>query len=118
MRGALPPAKTKHFAAITDPKQAAELLRTIDGYQGSFIALCALKLAPLVFVRPGELRAAKWQDFDLEAKEWRYFVSKTEVQHIVPLSKQATAILDELNPLTGHLPYLFPSDAPHGATGA
>lgn len=110
LRGALPPAKTKHFAAITDPKQAAELLRAIDGYQGSFIALCALKLAPLVFVRPGELRAAKWQDFDLEAKEWRYFVSKTEVQHIVPLSKQATAILDGLKPLTGHLPYLFPSE--------
>jgi integrase len=110
LRGALPPAKTKHFAAITDPKQAAELLRAIDGYQGSFIALCALKLAPLMFVRPGELRAAKWQDFDLEAKEWRYFVSKTEVQHIVPLSKQATAILDGLKPLTGHLPYLFPSE--------
>jgi integrase len=110
LRGALPPAKTKHFAAITDPKQAAELLRAIDGYQGSFIALCALKLAPLVFVRPGELRAAKWQDFDLAAREWRYFVSKTEVQHIVPLSKQATAILDGLKPLTGHLPYLFPSE--------
>jgi integrase len=110
LRGALPPAKTKHFAAITDPKQAAELLRAIDGYQGSFIALCALKLAPLVFVRPGELRAAKWQDFDLAAREWRYFVSKTEVQHIVPLSMQATAILDGLKPLTGHLPYLFPSE--------
>jgi integrase len=110
LRGALPPAKSEHFAAITEPKQAAELLRAIDGYQGSFIALCALKLAPLVFVRPGELRAAEWQHFDLEAKEWRYFVSKTAVQHIVPLSTQAIAILRELQPLTGHVRYLFPSE--------
>jgi Arm DNA-binding domain len=67
LRGALSVAKSEHFAAITEPKQVAELLRAIDGYQGSFIALCALKLAPLVFVRPGELRAAEWQHFDLEA---------------------------------------------------
>ena len=110
LKGALPPAKSEHFAAITEPKQAAELLRAIDGYSGSFTALCALKLAPLVFVRPGELRAAEWQHFDLEAKEWRYFVSKTAVQHIVPLSTQAIAILKELHPLTGHVRYLFPSE--------
>jgi integrase len=110
LKGALPPAESEHFAAITEPKQVAELLRAIDGYQGSFIALCALKLAPLVFVRPGELRAAEWQNFDLEAKEWRYFVSKTSVQHIVPLSTQAIEILKELQPLTGHVRYLFPSE--------
>lgn len=110
LRGALPVAKSTHFAAITEPKQVAELLRAIEGYQGSFIALCALKLAPLVFVRPGELRAAEWQHFDIEAKEWRYFVSKTSVQHIVPLSNQAIEILEELKPLTGHLRYLFPSE--------
>ncbi len=86
LRGALPAAKGEHFAAITEPKQTAELLRAIDGYQGSLPSVCALKLAPLVFVRPGELRAAEWEHIDLDAKEWRYFVSKTAVQHIVPLS--------------------------------
>lgn len=110
LRGTLPVAKGEHFAAITEPKQVAELLRAIDSYQGSFTALSALKFAPLVFVRPGELRAAEWQHFDLEAKEWRYFVSKTAVQHIVPLSSQAIAILQEIQPLTGHGRYVFPSE--------
>ena len=110
LRGALPPAKGEHFAAITEPKQVAELLRAIDGYQGSLPSVCALKLAPLVFVRPGELRAAEWQHIDLDTKEWRYFVSKTEVQHIVPLSNQAVAILQELHPLTGHGRFIFPSE--------
>jgi integrase len=110
LRGALPVAKGEHFAAITEPKQVAELLRAIDSYQGSFTALCALKFAPLVFVRPGELRAGEWQHIDLEAKEWRYFVSKTAVQHIVPLSSQAIKILEELQPLTGHGRYVFPSE--------
>ncbi len=110
LRGALPPAKGEHFAAITEPKQVAELLRAIDGYQGALPSVCALKLAPLVFVRPGELRAAEWQHIDLDTKEWRYFVSKTEVQHIVPLSNQAVAILQELHPLTGHGRFIFPSE--------
>ena len=95
LRGALPPAKGEHFAAITEPKQVAELLRAIDGYQGSLVAVCALKFAPLAFVRSGELRAAEWQHIDFDAKEWRYFVSKTEVQHIVPLSSQAIKVLEE-----------------------
>jgi len=110
LRGALPPAKGEHFASITEPKQVAELLRAIDSYQGSLSAVCALKLAPLVFVRPGELRAAEWQHIDLEAKEWRYFVSKTEVQHIVPLSSQAVKILEELHPLSGHGRFVFASE--------
>ncbi|PPC91060.1 MAG: integrase, partial [Methylobacter sp.] len=115
LRGALTPAKGTHFAAITEPKPFAELLRAIDSYSGSLTVYSALRLAPLFFVRPGELRAAKWQNFDLEAKEWRYFVTKTEVQHIVPLSRQALTILNELKPLTGHLPYLFPSErTPNG----
>ncbi len=63
-----------------------------------------------MFVRPGELRAAKWQDFDLEAKEWRYFVTKTSVQHIVPLANQAIAILEEIRPLTGGGVWVFPSE--------
>jgi integrase len=110
LRGALPAAKGEHFAAITEPKQVAELIRAIDGYQGSLPSICALKLAPLVFVRPGELRAAEWQHIDIDAKEWRYFVSKTSVQHIVPLSTQAVAILEELRPLTGHGRFVFPSE--------
>jgi integrase len=110
LRGALPPAKGEHFAAITEPQQVAELLRAIDGYQGSFVSVCALKLAPLVFVRPGKLRAAEWQHIDFDAKEWRYLVTKTDVQHIVPLSSQAMSILQELSPLTGHGQFIFPSE--------
>ena len=110
LRGSLSPAKGEHFAALTEPKAAAELLRAIDSYQGSLSAVCALKLAPLVFVRPGELRAAEWQHIDLEAKEWRYYVSKTSVQHIVPLSTQAVAILEELHPVSGHGRFVFPSE--------
>jgi integrase len=115
LKGALPPAKGEHFAAITEPKEVAELLRAIDGYQGSLPAVCALKLAPLVFVRPGELRAMQWQDVNLDTAEWRFFVSKTKVQHIVPLSRQAVAILQELYPLTGRGRYAFPSErTPNG----
>ena len=90
LRGALPPVKGEHFAAITDPKRVGELLRIIEGYHGSFIVNCALRLAPLVFVRPGELRSAEWADIDLGAAEWRYMVTKTKTLHIVPLSRQAT----------------------------
>ena len=110
LRGALPPAKGEHFASITEPKQVAELLRAIDSYQGSLAAICALKLAPLVFVRPGELRAAEWEHISLDSKEWRYFVSKTKTEHIVPLSSQAIKILEELYPLTGHGRYVFSSE--------
>jgi integrase len=115
LKGSLPPAEGEHFAAITEPKEAAELLRAIDGYQGSLPAVCALKLAPLVFVRPGELRTMQWQDVNLEAAEWRFFVTKTKVQHIVPLSRQAVTILQELHPLTGRGRYTFPSErTPNG----
>lgn len=108
LRGALPPVKGEHFAAITDPKRAAELLRAIDGYQGTETVRHALRLAPLVFVRPGELRSAEWAHFDLDAAEWRYTVSKTKSEHIVPLSTQAVAILRDLHKLTGEGRYLFP----------
>jgi integrase len=70
---------------------------------------CAFKLAPLVFVRPGELRQARWEDIDLEAAEWRYIVTKTQTEHIVPLSRQAIEILEELHPLTGRWEYVFPN---------
>ncbi|MFT4058465.1 MAG: integrase arm-type DNA-binding domain-containing protein [Legionella sp.] len=109
LRGALPPVKPKHFAAQTDPKSFGEILRVINDYQGSLIVMCALRLAPLVFVRPGELRHAKWDDIDFEKSEWCYTVSKTNTPHIVPLSTQAITILEELQPLTGSAPFVFPS---------
>lgn len=109
LRGALPPVKGEHFAAITDPKRTAELLRMIDGYQGTLTVNCALRLAPLVFVRPGELRQARWVDINLDAAEWRYTVSKTDTPHIVPLATQAVTILREVQALTGSSPYVFPS---------
>jgi integrase len=109
LRGALPPVKTRHLAAITDPSRVGELLRMIDNYQGGLVVRCALRLAPLIFVRPGELRHARWKEIDLEGAEWRFVVSKTKTDHIVPLSRQAIAILQELQPLTGRGEYLFPS---------
>ena len=109
LRGALPPVKAQHFAAITDPKQVGNLLRVMDGYTGSLIVRYALRLAPLVFVRPGELRNALWADINLEAAEWRYVVTKTNTPHIVPLSQQALEILSELQNITGDGRYLFPS---------
>jgi integrase len=109
LRGALPPVKGGHFAAVTDPKRAAELLRIIDAYEGTLTVRSALRLAPLVFVRPGELRTAEWAHMDLDAAEWRYTVTKTGTPHIVPLSTQAVAILRELQPITGRGRYVFPS---------
>ena len=107
LRGALPPAETKHMAAFTEPKEVAELLRAIDGFQGTFTVECALRLAPLVFTRPSELRRAKWADIDLDTGEWRYIVSKTKTDHIVPLSTQAIKILKEIQPLSGHGEFVF-----------
>jgi len=110
LRGALPAAKAKHMAAVTEPTKLADLLRTIWGYQeGTPIVSAALKLAPLLFVRPGELRTARWADIDLAKAEWRFTATKTKTPHIVPLAKQAVAILRELRPLTGLCPYVFPS---------
>ncbi|MCG6860566.1 MAG: hypothetical protein LJE70_04700, partial [Chromatiaceae bacterium] len=75
LRGALPPVKSEHFAAVTEPHKVAEVLRAIDGYKGTLVVRCALRLAPLVFVRPGELRKAEWADFDLNGAQWRYRVT-------------------------------------------
>ncbi len=109
LKGAIPPAQGGHMAATTEPLRLAEILRAMDGYEGTLIVKCALRLAPLVFVRPGELRKAEWADFDLEAAEWRYIVTKTKTQHIVPLCSQALEILRELQPLTGKGRFVFPS---------
>lgn len=110
LRGALAPVKKGHFAAITDPREVSGLLRAMDGYQGSFVVSGALRLAPLVFVRPGELRHAEWAEVDLEAAEWRIPGEKMKMgqKHVVPLSRQAVAILLELRPLTGEGRYVFP----------
>ena len=107
LRGALSPVKKSHFAAATEPKPVADILRAMDGYEGTLTVRCALRLAPLVFVRPGELRKAEWEDIDLDAAEWRYTVTKTNTPHIVPLSRQAVEILREIHPLTGHGRFVF-----------
>jgi integrase len=107
LKGALPATTAKHMATFTEPKQVAELLRAIDGFKGSFTVQCALRIAPMLFVRPGELRMAKWADIDLDASEWRYVVSKTKTDHLVPLPKQAVALLRELHPFSGHGEYVF-----------
>jgi integrase len=108
LRGALTPVQETNFPAVTDPKEFVAILRAIDAYDGTLTVRCALRLAPLVNVRPGELRKAQWKDVDLDKAEWRYVASKTHPNHIVPLSKQAMGILRELHLLTGTGKYVFP----------
>ncbi|KQW96583.1 integrase [Massilia sp. Root418] len=111
LRGALAPTVKGNFAAITEPKQVGALMRAIYDYHGFPAAVAALKLAPLMFVRPGELRAAEWAEIDLDAAEWRIPAAKMKmkVEHLVPLSTQAVDILRELQPITGDGQYVFPS---------
>ena len=111
LRGALPQPNERHHAAITDPKEVAPLLRAIDGYQGHFVVKCALRLAPMLFVRPGELRHAEWAEIDLDEAAWNIPAHKMKMKepHLVPLSHQAVEILRELQPLTGAGRYVFPS---------
>ena len=104
LRGALPPVKQTHFAAPTEePAKVGELLRVMEAFTGSPQVAAAIKLLPMLFCRPGELRMMKWDDVDLDAAEWRYTATKTKTAHLVPLTKQAVATLKELQPLTGHL---------------
>jgi integrase len=111
LRGALSPAIEAHHASITDPKELGALLRAIEGYDGSLVVRCALRLAPLVFVRPGELRSAEWSEIDFDKSEWQIPSNKMKmgVKHIVPLSSQSIAILKEIRPITGEGRYVFPS---------
>lgn len=111
LRGALAAIPASHFAAITEPKQAGELMRSIFDYAGHPCTVAALKLTPLVFVRPGELRTAEWAEIDLDAAEWRIPGSKMKmkVDHLVSLSTQAVALLRSVHPITGHGRYVFPS---------
>lgn len=122
IKGALKPHHGKHFAAITDPVQLGGLIRVIRGYQGGPIVRAALQLAPIVFQRPGELRAAAWAEFDLDAALWtipaarmkrRVEGKKNGDPHLVPLATQAVAILRKLYPLTGHGTLLFPGERSH-----
>jgi integrase len=110
LKGALTPVKETHHASITDPKKIRDLLLALDGYDGSFVTKTALKLAPLLFVRPGELRHAEWSEINFDAAEWRIAAGKMKMKavHLVPLSTQAIAILRELEPHTGDGRYVFP----------
>jgi integrase len=111
LKGALPTVQTINRAAITEPAKVAELLRAIDSYQGSFVVQCALRFAPLVFVRPGELRHAEWSEIDFENAEWNIPAGKMKMKeaHLVPLSQKVIEILTELKKLTGASRYVFPS---------
>ena len=111
LRGALPQPKERHYPAIVDPKEVAPLLRAIDGYKGDFITTCALRLAPMLFCRPGELRQAEWSEINLDESVWNIPAEKMKMKqtHIVPLPSQAVAILTDLKPLTGASRYVFPS---------
>lgn len=110
LRDALQPVQEEHFPAITEPKEVAGLLRAIDNFSGTFIVKTALQLAPLFFVRIGELRHARWREIDFEKSEWRYFVGKTTSDHLVPLSLQSIALLKALHPLTSYGEWVFPSE--------
>lgn len=120
LRGALPPVHKQHYAAITEPIEVAKLMRAIDGYKGGFVTICALKLAQLFFLRPGELRHAEWAEFDLDQATWNVPVERLKLLksekirrkgelHIVPLAAQAVSILRDLRALTGSGRYVFPS---------
>jgi len=112
LRGALSPVTTRHMPAPTDPVAVGGYLRMIDAFRGTAVVAAALKLLPLLFCRPGELRTMRWAEVDLEAAEWRYTASKTQTDHLVPLSRQAVDILASLHPLTSHLPggWVFPGE--------
>lgn len=120
LKGALARPKKSHFPALTDPKEIAVLLRAIDGFRGTFVVRCALQLAPMFFIRPGEFRHAEWSEINLESAEWNIPIERMKQskeqkekrkgeKHLVPLSRQAVAILKELHPLTGSAKYVFPS---------
>lgn len=116
LRGALTPWKPEHYPTLTEPRQVGQLLRDIEAYDGGFITKCAMRLAPMLFVRPGELRHAEWSEINLEAAEWRIPAAKMKgrVMHIVPLATQALAILEELKPLTGKSRWVFPGVRTNG----
>lgn len=116
LRGALTPWKPEHYPTLTDAREVGRLLRDIEAYEGGFITKCAMKLSPLLFVRPGELRRAQWCEINLDAAEWRIPAAKMKgrVMHIVPLARQAVDILRDLQPLTGQSAWVFPGARTNG----
>ena len=118
LKGALTPHKVKNFVAITNVKKVGALLNILDNYTGTYQVCAAFKLIPLLFVRPSELRLAEWKQIDFNKNTWGYFIAKTKVNHIVPLSTQALAILKELHQINGQGRYVFPSrDGPDKPMG-
>jgi len=113
LKGAIPPPVVKNMAAMIEVKDVAKLLRSIDAYQGTLTVQCALKLAPLLFQRIGELRHMKWADLDFEKNEWRYLVTKTKTLHIVPLARQALEIIETMRPYSGRSTFVFPGARTH-----
>ena len=115
LQGALTPTTVKHHSAITEPNEIGALLRACEGYTGNFVTRCALRLSFLVMLRPGEVRKAEWSEIDLERSEWRIPADKMKMrdEHIVPLSRQAIAIFEEIKPLTGSGRFVFPSVRSH-----
>ncbi len=115
LKGALPPVRQSHHAAITDPIDVSKILRAIDDYRGSLVTRCALRLAPLFFVRPGELRKVEWSEIDFDKEEWNIPAERMKMRepHLVPLSSQSIGILRELHALTGRGRYVFPSARTH-----
>lgn len=116
LRGALPAWRPEHYPTITDPREVGQLLRDIDSHKGGLITRCAMKLTPLLFVRPGELRQAEWAEVNLDASEWRIPAAKMKgrTMHIVPLSRQALALFKEIHPLTGNGKWVFPGNRTNG----
>lgn len=112
LRGALPADQTTHYASITDSTEVGALLRAIDAFKGTYQVQAALRLLPMLFVRPGELRKAEWAHINLDTAEWRYTVSKTKTDHLVPLSIQAVAALEHLQAVSGGGRYVFPGRDP------
>lgn len=111
LKDALTPSKVNHHATIIEPEKIGSLLKNIDGYEGYLVTKCAMKLAPLTFVRPGELRQAEWSEINFEKSQWKIPAHKMKARaiHIVPLSKQAKEVFEEIRPLTGNGRYVFPS---------
>jgi integrase len=111
LRGALVPVKSGNFATVTEPDTIGALLRDINAYPGNAVVCAALRMAPYVFVRPGELRRAEWPEINLDAAEWRIPAARMKMRetHIVPLARQVMGILTDLHQYTGHSRYLFPS---------
>lgn len=115
LKGALSKSKTRHHPAITEPSKVGELMRAIEGYSGTFVVRCALKLEALTFVRPGELRKAEWSEIDLKLGVWNIPAERMKMKepHLVPLARQTLTVLRELHPLTGHGRYVFPGERSH-----